>query len=236
MKSLLKLFVILCIFGSCQSPAENQNTTSENATKVSQPIADKKQDAARKRAMNVPANKLEPREANDFKALTEEEKNNRYISETARKPIEMNSEFPFDIKLRDADGKIHASKDLLKNDGPILVCFWLTTCFPCKIEMLELSKVYADWEKETGVRMLAISTDFMKNAEKFDKMVKKEDWPWETYHDYNREFRRVMEGGLNGMPQTYLFDGDGNQVYYKKKYRPGDEKILFEKIKSIASK
>ena len=42
-----------------------------------------------------------------------------------------------------------------------------------------------------------------------------------------------MPEGLDGLPQTFVLDQNGNIVYHKKKYRMGDENLLFEKVKEI---
>jgi peroxiredoxin len=49
----------------------------------------------------------------------------------------------------------------------------------------------------------------------------------------NREFRNIMPGELNGLPQTFVIDADGKIVYHKRKWRPGDEDKIFEAVKSI---
>jgi len=101
------------------------------------------------------------------------------------------------------------------------------------LELKAINKVYADWEKETGVKLVAISTDFKKNYDNFVKRVDESNWTFEAYNDVNREFRSIMPGSLNGLPQTFLLDGDGKIVYHKRKYQTGDEHTLFEKIKAI---
>ena len=45
---------------------------------------------------------------------------------------------------------------------------------------------------------------------------------------------KVMPAGLNGLPQVFVFDKDGTIVYHKRKYKPGDEDVLFEKVKALA--
>ena len=42
-----------------------------------------------------------------------------------------------------------------------------------------------------------------------------------------------MPGNINGLPQVFLYDAEGNIVYHKRKYRSGDEDMLFEKIKAL---
>jgi thiol-disulfide isomerase/thioredoxin len=142
--------------------------------------------------------------------------------------------FPFDIALRKADGTETNSATVLKSKkGPTIISFWLTTCGPCMIEFAAMKKKYAQWESEMDFNFVAISTDFPKNHDAFDRMVKEKDWPWESYLDVNRQFWRVMPGALNGLPQVFVYNKEGEVVYYKRKYAAGDEDILFSKIKDL---
>jgi len=128
------------------------------------------------------------------------------------------------------------TEDVLKKNGkPTVLLFWLTTCAPCAMEMKAINEKYEDWKKETDFNLVAISTDFSKNYPNFVKRVNTKKWPWETYNDVHREFRKVMPGGLNGLPQTFLLDKEGNIVFHKRKYRSGDEDKLYEQVKAIAA-
>ena len=160
----------------------------------------------------------------------------RYSTSGARQKADMVQTFPFDIDMKDANGKVHKSNDILKKNGkPTIVLFWLTTCYPCKIEMAAIQKEYEGWKKEADFNLVAISTDFSKNYPAFVDMVNTKNWPWEAYNDVNREFRNVMPGALNGLPQTFVFDKNGEIAYHKRKYRSGDEKKLFAKVKELAA-
>lgn len=164
-------------------------------------------------------------------------KSNRVVSSTSRPKNEIAQAFPFDIDLKTGDGQLLNSKNILKSNGkPTVLLFWLTTCFPCKIEMEAIQKEFPNWKKQVDFNLFAISTDFEKNFPRFEKMVRESNWPWPAYNDVNREFQFVLPGELNGLPQTFIFDGNGNIVYHKRKYSPGDEHALFEKIKEIAGK
>jgi len=160
----------------------------------------------------------------------------KYMVDRARKATDMVADYPYDIDLKTTEGKILNSSSVLKKNGkPTVILFWLTTCGPCHMEMAAIKKVYESWENETDFNLVAISTDFEKNYPNFVKMTNKKDWKWDTYNDVNREFRKVLPGGLNGLPQTFIFDKNGTIAYHKRKYRPGDENALYEKIKEIAS-
>ena len=65
-------------------------------------------------------------------------------------------------------------------------------------------------------------------------MVNENDWPWQAANDVNREFRQIMPGKLNGLPQTFVLDKNGQIAYHKRKYRSGDEDVLFAKVKELA--
>ncbi len=159
-----------------------------------------------------------------------------FIVSTARPENEINNKFPFDISMTNAKKEVFNSEKSLANNGkPTVVLFWLTTCYPCRMEMNAIKEVYPDWKKEVDFNLVAISTDFKKNYDNFIKRVEKEQWPWKTFHDTNREFRLVMPGKLNGLPQTFIFDKNGEIAYHKRKYITGDEKKLFEKVKELAA-
>ena len=149
-----------------------------------------------------------------------------------RQPNEVNKVFPFDIALKDTTGTIYNSADVLKTkDKPIVLVFWLTTCGPCLVEMSAYKAKYEDWKKEADFRIIAISTDFPQNAENYVKRTKQAEWPFESYHDYQRNFGMVMPGELNGLPQVFIVDNKGTILYHHRRYMPGDENELFAEIK-----
>ncbi|MFK8103985.1 MAG: TlpA family protein disulfide reductase [Saprospiraceae bacterium] len=169
------------------------------------------------------------------KIKTDSVKPRRYIIETARPKNQIKQTFPYDIDLKLANGEMINSETALQTNGkPTILLFWLTTCYPCRVEMKAIKKVYAQWKQEADFNLVAISTDFPRNYDNFVKQVNANDWPWQTYNDLNREFKHVLPGGLNGLPQTFILDAAGNVVYHKRKYSSGDEDRLFEKIKAIS--
>lgn len=184
-------------------------------------------------SMQNPAQKIPPVKKDTTPPVA---KRSNYMTDTARPTDKIKKAFPYDISLKTASGEVLNSENVLKPNGkPTVLLFWLTTCPPCAMEMKAISEKYEDWQKETDFNLVAISTDFSKNYPNFVKRVEEKKWPWKTYNDVHREFRKVMPGGLNGLPQTFLLDKDGNIVYHKRKYRSGDEDKLYEQVKSIAA-
>lgn len=164
-------------------------------------------------------------------------KRSRYIVDTSRPTKEIKQQYPFDIAISDVNGQqLNTSTTFLDNGKPTVLLFWLTTCYPCRVELAAIKKEYPKWIEETDFNLYAISTDFQMNYESFIKTVKKSDWPFPAFHDTNREFRKVMEGGLNGLPQVFLLDKDGEIIYHKRKYSTGDEHTLYAQVKALAKK
>ncbi len=160
--------------------------------------------------------------------------NIRYYTESSRPSNKINHEYPFDIDLKRADSSvINSSKLFKKNNKPTVLLFWLTTCGPCRMELSAISGKYSQWQKEAKFNFFAISTDWQENSGQFVKRVQESKWQFEALHDFNREFRMVMPGELNGLPQVFVLDKDGKIVYHKRKYIPGDEDQLFAEIKKL---
>lgn len=148
--------------------------------------------------------------------------------------------FPFSIPLLDIDStKVLNSKNLMaipkkeKQKRPTVIAFWLTTCRPCHQELATYTAAYPEWKKQANFNMYAISIDFPHNFRKVAPMVREKKFPFEVYWDRDQLYRTVMPGGLNGLPQVFIFDKNGKLAYKHKGFRPGDELTLFEQIKSM---
>jgi peroxiredoxin len=160
--------------------------------------------------------------------------NVHYVQETSRPEEVIAKQFPYDIDLKDADGQVYNTSTLFKKKRKATVLlFWVTTCGPCRAELGAISKKYNDWKKQVDFDFYAISNDFPFNTEQFNTRVKQSNWPFPAYLDFNREFRFVMDGGLNGLPQLFVLDKKGKVIYHSRKFWYGDEDKLFEALKSI---
>lgn len=136
------------------------------------------------------------------------------------------------IMIKKLDGTKVNTMDVIKNDGkPIVISFWATWCKPCKKELDAISENYEDWQKETGVKVIAISIDDSRSSAKVITDVKSKAWPFEVYLDENQDLKRAMN--IINVPHTFLLDGEGNIVWSHNSYFEGDEDILYENIKKV---
>lgn len=135
------------------------------------------------------------------------------------------------VKLKTPDGKT-VSTATFSNDGkPIIIDFWATWCSPCKQELNAIANLYEEWQKETGVKVIAISIDDARNSPKVAPFVKGREWPFEVYIDENSDFKRAMN--VNEIPHTFVINGKGEVVAQHKSYAPGDENKLYEEVKKL---
>ncbi|HEY6162772.1 MAG TPA: TlpA disulfide reductase family protein [Bacteroidia bacterium] len=136
------------------------------------------------------------------------------------------------VDLKTLDGQTFNSSKIANNGKPIVISFWATWCTPCKKELSAISEVYDDWQKELGVKLIAISIDDSKTASKVKSTVDAKGWDYEVYLDMNSDFKRAMN--VNNVPHTFVVDGNGNIVWDNNTYVEGGETKLHEVLQKVA--
>ncbi len=135
------------------------------------------------------------------------------------------------VTLKSIDGKT-VKTDTLSNGGkPFIIDFFATWCKPCNRELSAIADVYDDWQKETGVKVIAVSIDQAQNINKVKPLVDNHGWPYEVLLDPNGEFKRAL--GVQMIPYTLIIDGKGKIVYKHNGYTDGAEEELIEKVKEL---
>ena len=135
------------------------------------------------------------------------------------------------VMLKSIDGK-SVSTDTLSNNGkPFIIDFFATWCKPCNRELKAINEVYADWQDETGVRVVAVSIDEAQNAQKVKPMVDAAGWEYQVLLDPNSDFRRAM--GVNMIPHVFVIDGNGKIAESRSGYTEGGEQHLIDKVKEL---
>jgi cytochrome c biogenesis protein CcmG/thiol:disulfide interchange protein DsbE len=136
------------------------------------------------------------------------------------------------VNIQDIKGATFNTSMIQNNGKPIIISFWATWCKPCIAELAAIAENYADWQEETGVKVIAISIDDARNVAKVEPFVQGRAWDYEVYCDPNGDFKRAMS--VNTVPHTFLIDGQGNIVWQHNSYNPGDEDELLELTKKVA--
>jgi len=134
--------------------------------------------------------------------------------------------------LKTIDGKtVNAST--WSNDGkPMIIDFWATWCKPCKKELDAIAEVYEEWQKETGVKLIAVSIDDSRNSGRVGPDVKTHGWEYDVYIDQNQDFKRALNVG--DIPQIFIVNGKGEIVWTHTGYVDGSETKIYEILKKVA--
>ena len=151
----------------------------------------------------------------------------RTYQSLARAAGDIARDYPYDLALtasRGVDDTLALDTRALLSEHlgkrPVVLLFWMTTCGPCRRELADLSAVIEAWRAAADFALVPVSLDFPWRRDAFH--ARAAEYPWTSYLDERREFPLVMEGGLNGVPQIFVFDAAGRQIFHRRKYRPGD--------------
>ena len=135
------------------------------------------------------------------------------------------------VVLKDINGKSVNLSEITNDGKPFVINFWATWCAPCKRELNTINELYEDWQKDTGVKIYAISIDDQRTVDKVKPYVSAQGWEYEVLLDTNGDLKRAL--GVNNVPFTFLVDGKGNIVWKHNNYNPGDEEELYEQIEKL---
>ncbi len=137
------------------------------------------------------------------------------------------------VQLRDIEGRT-VDTATLSNDGrPIIISFWATWCKPCQRELKAIAEVYDEWQEETGVRLVAVSTDEGQNVAKVRPLVDAEGWEYQVLLDSNGDFMRTL--GVQTIPHALIVDGQGNIVWQHTGYTEGGEQEIIDVVRKLVN-
>ncbi len=138
------------------------------------------------------------------------------------------------VTLQTLDGKKIDTRTWSNNGQPMIVNFWATWCAPCKRELTAIAEKYEDWQKRTGVKLIAVSIDDARSMARVAPYVNGQGWDYEVYLDPNGDLKRGLN--VNNVPHTFLINGSGEIVYQHNNYEPGDENELFDQVLKLTGK
>lgn len=136
-------------------------------------------------------------------------------------------------EVKTLDGKMVNTNTFSNNGKPVIISFWATWCKPCITELINISDKYEQWQKETGVKLIAISIDDARNSIKVSPFVKGKGWDYDVYLDQNQDLKRALN--VNNVPHVFLLNGNMEIVWQHNSYAEGSEDHLFELVKKVAA-
>lgn len=112
-----------------------------------------------------------------------------------------------DFSVTDADGNTVKLSDF--RGKPVVLNFWATWCYYCKVEMPDFDAVAAE---RTDIQFLMVNaTDGVRETVDVAKAyVEGEGYGFDVFYDTERD--AVMTYGINSYPTTFFIDKDGYLV------------------------
>ena len=132
------------------------------------------------------------------------------------------------ITLKSLDGKSVTTQEISKSENIKVLSFWATWCVPCINELDAISDVYEEWQEETNVEIIAISTDDSRTRKRVKPLVNGKGWDYKILIDENQDLKRALN--ITTLPHIVIIK-NGEIVYRHSGYTPGGEDELFEVIK-----
>lgn len=137
------------------------------------------------------------------------------------------------VDLKSLNGKT-VNLATVSNDGkPMILIAWEVTCQPAIAAFKNIAPLCPAWQAETGVKIVAISVDDSRSSSRVAPLVRSKGWPFEVYLDPNQSVRRAMN--IPACPQAYVIDGNGEIVWQKSGYAPGDELVMYDAVKKAVA-
>ncbi|MBU2927543.1 TlpA family protein disulfide reductase [Winogradskyella psychrotolerans] len=132
------------------------------------------------------------------------------------------------ITLKSTDDESVSIQELANTDTIKVFSFWATWCVPCINELDAISEVYDEWQDETDVEIIAISTDDSRTKKRVIPLVNGKGWEYQILLDDNQDLKRALNIAV--LPYLIVVK-NGEIVYQHTGYTPGSEDALFEVIK-----
>jgi thiol-disulfide isomerase/thioredoxin len=135
------------------------------------------------------------------------------------------------LSLTNLDGKsISLKNDYAEKDKLYIFSFWATWCTPCISELDELNELQEEWKKSVNFEVIAVSTDDSRTQKRVRPLINGKGWDYHVLLDNNQDFKRAMS--IVNIPYTIVVK-NGEIVHIQNGYVPGNEKELFEKLKTL---
>lgn len=110
----------------------------------------------------------------------------------------------------DAQGNA-VTLDSLKGK-PIVLNFWASWCGPCKSEMPDFEKVYAEYGDRVTFAMVNMTDGQRETQKTAQAHIDKEGFTFPVYFDLDLDAANTYQ--VSGIPATYVIDADGNLAAY----------------------
>ncbi len=135
-------------------------------------------------------------------------------------------------QLKSLRGAVVSFASVAPRDTLVLVCLWSTNSDVSIDELNAINKKYEKGKASAPFRLLAISVDEGKSANRVKATANMNDWKFDVLTDINGDLKNALNAG--NPPQSMIIRNQ-KVIYQQAGYEAGTEDYLLEKIRSLAS-
>ncbi len=110
----------------------------------------------------------------------------------------------------------------------VMINFWATWCGPCRQEMPLLDAMYQKY-KRMGFTLIGVNVE--PDSKAAEEYLKKVPVTFPIAFDPDSSVSKLY--AVQGMPSSVIIDRKGNARVIHKGYRPGDENVYLDHIRSL---
>jgi cytochrome c biogenesis protein CcmG/thiol:disulfide interchange protein DsbE len=133
--------------------------------------------------------------------------------------------------LKTLRGATVSFASLTKTDSMILVCFWACTSDASIDELNAINANYEKWKSDLHFKLMAVSVDEGKNANRVRPTVNLNGWTFDVYTDINGDLQKALNS--NNLPQSMIIK-KGKVLYLQSGYQRGSENYLLQKLREFS--
>lgn len=137
------------------------------------------------------------------------------------------------VTIQTIDGVSTNTSKLTNNGKPIILFFWGSYCKTSQEAFNNISEEYSDWQKKTGVKLIAVAIDDTRTQAKVPGVINSNGWEFEFYLDPNQDFKRAMS--VTNCPFIFLLDNNGKIAWQQNGYTSGNETDIYDKVVKLST-
>jgi thiol-disulfide isomerase/thioredoxin len=131
-----------------------------------------------------------------------------------------------DVTLQTLDGKGSVTLDEFRG-RTVLLTFWASWCGPCRVELPELERLYAELAGD-GFVLLTVNVDTMPQmGERFLEQI------GVTVPVYRMRQQDLVALGINALPTNIVLDREGLAVQVYRGYSPAVSDFIRRQVRGV---